>query len=182
MQLSHSSNNLCSLVICLYICNFLFPSYFYSHSSYPPTSTFPSPLPSFSPSLSASPLPSPPPPPYFFYFCSSSSSFSLYFSFLQSSSSHPPSEVFLRCFSRLGSLPSLFPIYSLAFTTFISLRLFESGVRPTQFDDSSCGLFTELGSSSPIPSMEDQTTSLSGNSFETCRAQQLLQQADCYRH
>ena len=60
MQLCHMSNNLCSQVIYLYICNFLFLSYFYSHSSYPPTSNFLSPLPSFSPSLSASP-----PPPSF---------------------------------------------------------------------------------------------------------------------
>jgi len=92
--------------------------------------------------------------------------------FLVSSSSPPPSEVFLYCsgFSRLDSLPPVFPIYSLACQTFISLCPFEGGVRPPQFDDSPYGLSTELGSSSPIPSMEDQTTSLSGNSFETCPA------------
>jgi hypothetical protein len=86
------------------------------------------------------------------------------------SSSPPPSEVFLHCsgFSRPDSLPPGFPIYPLAFQTFTSLCLFEGGVRPTQFDDSPYGLFTELGSSSPIPSMEEETTSLSGNSFETC--------------
>jgi len=90
--------------------------------------------------------------------------------FLVSSFSPPPSEVFLHCsgFSRPDSLPPGFPIYPLAFQTFTSLCLFEGGVRPTQFDDSPYGLFTELGSSSPIPSMEEETTSLSGNSFETC--------------
>lgn len=104
--------------------------------------------------------------------------------FLVSSYSPPPSDVLLHCsgFSRLDSLPPVFSIYSLAFQTFISLCLFESDVRPKQFDDSPYGLFTELGSSSPIPSMEDQTTSISGNSSETCPASQLHQQPDCYRH
>ena len=65
MQLCLMSNNMCSLVVYLYICNFLFPSYFYSHFSYPPNFTCPFPLPSFSPSFS--PLSASPPPPPFPY-------------------------------------------------------------------------------------------------------------------
>ena len=77
-----------------------------------------------------------------------------------SSSSPPPSMVFLDCsgFSRLHSIPLVFPIYSLAFQLYVCLRQW---CPPKQFDDSPYDLFTELGSSAPIPNMEDQTLSLS---------------------